>query len=126
MKKARKVERKFSKRSLPPEIKITIKAGQAKKGEKLVVLRLAEVCSFTDFFVIMHGNSPRQNVAICEKIEEDLRKENIKPLNIEGAVHAEWILMDYGDFIVHIFSKRAREYYALEKLWGDAPMLEFD
>jgi ribosome-associated protein len=69
----------------------------------------------------MNGNSGRQNVALYENIEQELRKGNIKPLSVEGKAHAEWILMDYGNFIVHVFSKKAREYYCLEKLWGDAP-----
>lgn len=110
----------FSKRSLPHEVKISVKAGLAKKGEDLVILDLSGISSFTDYFIITHGNSPRQNIAIYESIEEELKKINLRPLSIEGKEHAEWILMDYGSFIIHIFSKRAREYYSLEKLWGDA------
>jgi len=113
--------KKISKRSLPPYIKLSVKASQAKKGEDILVLDLREISSFTDFFIIMHGNSSRQNVALFESIEQELRKGNIKPLSVEGKSHAEWILMDYGNFIVHVFSKKAREYYSLEKLWADAP-----
>jgi ribosome-associated protein len=115
-----RVKKKVTKRSLPREVRVSAKAGKAKKGEGLIVLDLRGICSFTDFFVIMHGNSPRQNVALYENIEQELKKEGIAPLSVEGAEHAEWILMDYGNFIVHIFSRNAREYYSLEKLWGDA------
>jgi ribosome-associated protein len=115
----------LTKRSLPQEVKHSIKASQAKKGEDILVLDLREISSFTDFFVIMHGNSTRQNVALYESVEEELRKQNIRPLSVEGAEHGEWILIDYGSFIVHVFSKAARAYYSLEKLWGDAPKINF-
>ncbi len=110
----------ISKRSLPREVKVSIKASKAKKGENLVVLDLREISSFTDYFVIMHGNSARQNLALNENIEEELKKEKIMPLSVEGRKLAEWILMDYGSFIIHVFSEKARKYYSLEKLWGDA------
>jgi ribosome-associated protein len=116
---------KFSKRSLPPEIRLAVKAGQAKKGEQILVLDLRELSSFTDYFVVMHGNSGRQNLALLEGIEEELKKVTARPLSIEGERNGEWILMDYGSFIVHIFSRRAREYYSLEKLWGDAAKLSY-
>ncbi|MDI6846065.1 MAG: ribosome silencing factor [Candidatus Saccharicenans sp.] len=117
--------RKFTKRSLPREVKLSIKASLAKKAEGLCVLDLRELTSFTDFFVIMHGNSSRQNLAIYESIEEELAREKIKPFGVEGLENAEWILLDYGNFVVHIFSRRAREFYALEKLWADAPRLDY-
>jgi ribosome-associated protein len=116
--------RKFTKRSLPPEIKIAIGAGQAKKGEDILVLDLREVSTFTDVFVIMHGNSSRQNAALADAIAQDLKAAGRRPLGVEGMAHGEWILMDFGNFIIHIFSKQARMHYALEKLWGDAPRLE--
>jgi len=115
--------RKFTKRSLPREIKIAVGAGQAKKGEDILVLDLREVSTFTDVFVIMQGNSPRQNAALADAIARDLKAAGRRPLGVEGIAHGEWILMDFGDFIVHIFSKQARMHYALEKLWGDAPKL---
>jgi ribosome-associated protein len=115
----------FTKRSLPPEVKLSVKASQAKKAEDILVLDLREISSFTDFFVIVTGNSSRQNVAIFESIEQSLKKESSVPLGVEGREHAEWILMDYGSFIVHVFSRTAREYYSLEKLWGDAPRVTY-
>ncbi|MCR4396463.1 MAG: ribosome silencing factor [Candidatus Saccharicenans sp.] len=117
--------KKFTKRSLPREVRLSIKASLAKKAEDLCVLDLRELTSFTDFFIIMHGNSSRQNVAIYESIEEELSREKIKPFGIEGLETAEWILLDYGSFVVHIFSKRARDFYSLEKLWADAPRLDY-
>ena len=116
---------KISKRSLPREVKITVKASQDKKAENIVILDLRKISSFTDYFVIMQGNSKRQNIAIYESIEQELKREQARPLSIEGKENAEWILMDYGSFIAHIFSIEAREYYLLEKLWGDAPRLEY-
>jgi ribosome-associated protein len=116
-----KPKKRMTKRSLPSDVKTSIKASLEKKGEELVVLDLREIASFTDFFIIMHGNSSRQNKAIYENIEMELKKENIKPLSIEGKERADWVLMDFGSFIVHVFSREAREYYSLEKLWGDAP-----
>ncbi|MFQ6069246.1 MAG: ribosome silencing factor [Candidatus Aminicenantales bacterium] len=124
-KKVNRSESKPDKRRLPSEVKISIKAGQNKKGEDLIVLDLKGIASFTDYFIIMHGNSPRQNIALYESIEEELKRKNVYPLSVEGKENAEWILMDYGSFIVHIFSKRAREYYLLEKLWGDAVKYAF-
>lgn len=117
--------KKLTKRGLPPQVRLSVKAGQAKKGEDVLVLDLRELTSFTDFFVILTGNSSRQNAAIVESIEQDLKKKKTRPLGIEGKEVGEWILMDYGDFVVHVFSKRAREYYSLEKLWGDAPRVAY-
>ncbi len=122
---AKEKTKKFTKRSLPSEVKLSVKASQAKKAEDILVLDLREISTFTDFFVIMTGNSSRQNVAIFESIEQELKKGKIAPIGVEGKEHAEWILMDYGSFLVHVFSKRAREYYSLEKLWGDAPKVAY-
>ena len=120
-----KTRKKVTKKSLPNEVKISVEASLAKKGEGLVVLDLRMISSFTDFFIIMQGNSARQNLAIYENVEQELKKENIRPLSIEGRERAEWILMDFGSFIVHIFSQKAREYYSLEKLWGDATKFSY-
>ena len=117
--------KKLDKRSLDKHVKISINASREKKAEDIVVMDLRDISSFTDFFVVMQGNSKRQNIAICESIERQLKGERIKPLSVEGRKNAEWILMDYGHFIVHIFSKEAREFYFLEKLWGDAPRTSY-
>ncbi|MEA2005114.1 MAG: ribosome silencing factor [Acidobacteriota bacterium] len=125
MSNEKEITKKMTKQSLPQSVRIAVKSSQAKKGEDIVVLRLSEISSFTDFFIIINGNSGRQNIAIYENIEQELKKLKIKPLSIEGKENAEWILMDYGNFVVHIFSKKAREYYSLEKLWGDAPKISY-
>jgi ribosome-associated protein len=122
---SKELPNKLDKRSLAKHVKMSIKVSREKKAEHIVVLDLRNVSSFTDYFVIMQGNSKRQNMAIYESVEQELKKENIKPLSIEGRKNAEWILMDYGYFIIHIFSKEAREYYYLEKLWGDAPRSDY-
>lgn len=116
---------KLSRKSLPPEVRVSVKASQDKKAEDIVVLDLRGVSTFTDFFVIVTGNSSRQNTAICESIEQELKKGRRMPLGVEGRELAEWILIDYGSFVVHVFSKQARGYYSLEKLWGDAPRLSY-
>lgn len=117
--------KKFTKRSLPKGVKIAVQVSLDKKGEDILVLDLSEKSSFTDIFVILHGNSPRQNLAIYENIEMELKKVNILPLSREGLENAGWILMDYGYFIIHIFSEKEREYYSLENLWIDAPKLTY-
>jgi len=119
------IPKKFTKRNLPKGVKIAVQVSLEKKGEEVIVLDLSEKSSFTDIFVILHGNSPRQNLAIYENIEMELKKANILPLSREGLENAEWILMGYGYFIIHVFSKKAREYYSLENLWIDAPKLTY-
>jgi ribosome-associated protein len=115
----------FTKRTLPREIKLAIEVCLAKKAEDLCILNLSELSSFTDFFLVMHGNSSRQNAAIAEGIESELKKAGTRPLSVEGRQTEEWILLDYGSFVVHVFSPKAREHYSLEKLWGDAPRLDY-
>jgi ribosome-associated protein len=117
--------RKFTKRNLPAEVRLAVKAAQARKGEEICVLDLRDVSSFTDFFVILHGNSSRQNVALYEGIEEELKRTGVRPLSVEGEENAEWILMDYGFFLVHVFTRNSRDYYSLDKLWGDAPRVKY-
>jgi ribosome-associated protein len=116
---------KLTKRSLPPEVSLSVKASQERKAEDIVVLDLRDVSTFTDYFVIVTGNSARQNKAIYESIERELKKGRLMPIGVEGRELAEWILIDYGSFVVHVFSKQARGYYSLEKLWGDAPRLSY-
>ncbi|MCJ7682290.1 MAG: ribosome silencing factor, partial [Candidatus Aminicenantes bacterium] len=115
----------LSKDSLNQEVKAAILAAQEKMAEDMILLDLKELSSFTDYFLIMHGHSTKQNTALCDHIERVLRKMKVKPLSIEGRSSGEWILMDYGYLIIHIFSDETRAYYSLEKLWGDAPHLPF-
>lgn len=90
-----------------------------KKGENIVILNLKEICYFSDYFIICTANSQKQAQAISQTIETSLKKLKLYPKGIEGLTLCEWILMDYFDFIVHIFSPETREHYSLEKLWGD-------
>ena len=117
--------RKFTKRNLPAAVRLAVKAAQARKGEEICVLDLRDVASFTDFFVILHGNSSRQNIALYTGVEEDLKRTGVRPLSVEGKENAEWILMDYGFFLVHVFTRNTRDYYSLDKLWGDAPRVQY-
>jgi len=94
-----------------------IEAALDKKAQDAVVIELGGICSFTDYFLICTGTSTRHNQTIAEQIEETLKKDGVRPLHIEGQVEGEWILLDYVDFVVHIFSARAREFYDLERLW---------
>jgi len=94
-----------------------IEAALDKKAQDAVVIELGEICSFTDYFLICTGTSTRQNQSIAENIEEVLRRQGVRPLHVEGQSEGEWILLDYVDFVVHIFSARAREFYDLERLW---------
>jgi len=102
-----------------------IEAAQDKKAEDLVVLDLRGLSDITDFFVICHGSSERQVLAITDAIEERLgRNSAVHPNHVEGRKVGEWVLMDYIDFVVHVFHPEARMFYQLENLWGDAPRWE--
>ncbi|MFN7928169.1 MAG: ribosome silencing factor [Blastocatellia bacterium] len=105
-------------------VKVAVAAAEDKKALDLVVLKLVEITSFADYFVICHGTSTRQVQAIADEIEDRLKQEKVRPLNIEGYHNAEWILMDYGSLIVHIFSETSRHFYDLERLWRDAEKLD--
>ena len=91
-----------------------------KKGLDLIILDVHSLASFTDYFIIVSGRSIRQVQALANHIEEALRAEKIRPLGVEGAREGSWVLMDYGDVIVHLFYQPAREFYNLEGLWEDA------
>ena len=97
-----------------------LNAAGEKKALELVALDLREVASFTDFFLIASGTNPRQVQAIADEIEDTLKKRGTRPARIEGYATAEWVLLDYGDFIVHVFEQKARRFYDLERLWRDA------
>lgn len=110
---------------LDAEVKLAIECAAEKKALGLTALDLREVASFTEFFVIAGANNQRQAQAIADEIEEQLKKQlGSRAVRIEGYNSAEWILMDYGDFIVHIFEQKAREFYDLERLWRDAKRVE--
>jgi ribosome-associated protein len=110
---------------LDQEVKLAIHCASDKKATDIRVLDLRQIASFAEFFVIATGNNQRQVQAVCDDINERLKKElNSRPVRIEGYSTAEWVLMDYGDFIVHVFDKGARDFYDLERLWRDATRVE--
>lgn len=97
-----------------------------RKATDLVLLDVAPIASFADYFVICSGKSSRQVQGIADKIEEALRKKRIRPLGVEGRTEGKWILMDYGDVIVHIFYEPVRAFYDLESLWDDAARVPWE
>ena len=97
-----------------------------KKGLELVVLDLRKSDAFTDFFVTATGANQRQVHAIADGVEMALKAEGVRPSNVEGAQRAEWVLLDYFDFVVHVFSPAARAFYGLERLWATARRISFD
>ena len=101
-----------------------MKAALDKKAMDVVVLDLRHTPAFTDFFLLCSGQNTRQVQAIADAVEEALRAEKIRPAHVEGYARAEWILMDFFTFIVHVFSPQTREFYSLERLWGDAVRIE--
>ena len=110
---------------LDPEVKLAITSASEKKAFDIVAIDLREIASFTEFFVIASGSNQRQVQAISDEINEQMKKQlNSRVVRIEGYNTGEWILLDYGDFIVHIFEQKARDFYDLERLWRDAKRVE--
>ena len=110
---------------LDPDVQLAIKCADEKKAARITVLDLRPVASFTEFFVIADGANQRQVQAISDEINEQLKKQlSRRPVRIEGYNSAEWVLLDYGDFVVHLFNREAREFYDLERLWRDAGKVE--
>jgi ribosome-associated protein len=102
-----------------------VEACHAKKAEELAVLELDKASGgFTDYFVICTGSNPRQIQAISDEVEQRLGKSGVTPTHVEGYRQAEWVLLDYVDFVVHVFSPKARHFYNLERLWKSAKQLE--
>ena len=102
-----------------------ISAAQEKKAEDLTILEMdSDSPVFTDYFVIASGSNPRQIQAISDEVEQRLSRSGLSPAHVEGYNQAEWVLLDYVDFVVHIFSEKARKYYDLERLWKSAKRLQ--
>lgn len=109
---------------LDERILTALHAASEKKAINSIVLDLREIASFTDYFLLMSGNNERQVQAISDGIVETLKKAGSPALRVEGYKTAEWILLDYGDFVVHVFDEKARKFYDLERLWRDAKQVE--
>jgi len=110
---------------LDDEVKLAITCASEKKAFDITAIDLREIASFTEFFIIVSGANQRQVQAVSDEINEQLKKQlNSRVIRIEGYSSGEWILLDYGDFIVHIFEQKAREFYDLERLWRDAKKVQ--
>ena len=112
---------------LPRSVLGAVHAVQDKKAEDVIVLDLRKAGGFTDYFVICTGTNPRQIHAIADFVEETLRADfGERPHLIEGVEKSQWILLDYFNFVVHVFSRECRAFYGLERLWGNAERFEID
>ena len=106
---------------------VAARAAASKGGAETLILEIGRVLAITDAFVLTSGSNHRQVEAIAEEVEDRLKVvSGIAPLRIEGREHREWVLLDYGDFVVHVFLEETRRYYDLERLWADAPRLEWE
>jgi len=115
----------MKKTDLKKQVSEAVSACLEKKAKELTLLELEQgTGAFTDYFVICSGTNPRQVQAISDEVEVRLKRAGLYPNNIEGYKQAEWVLIDYVDFVVHIFSESARRYYELERLWKSAKKLE--
>jgi ribosome-associated protein len=114
----------MKKNELKQQVSAAIGACQEKKAEDITILELEKDSgAFTDYFVVCSGTNPRQIQAISDEVEDRLKKAGLRPAHVEGYKQAEWVLIDYVDFVVHIFTEKARQYYDLERLWKSAKKL---
>jgi ribosome-associated protein len=113
------------KNELKQQISAAIQACLEKKAEELSILEMEKGSgAFTDYFVLCSGTNPRQVQAIADEVELRLKATDLRPAHVEGYKQAEWVLLDYVDFVVHVFSEKARKFYDLERLWKTAKRLE--
>ena len=110
--------------SIRQQVAVAVKAVEDKKGEDVVILEMDRNSgAFTDYFIVCTGTNPRQIQAIADDVQRQLSEEGERPNSLEGYSQAEWVLVDYVDFVLHIFSERARKFYDLERLWKSAKKL---
>jgi ribosome-associated protein len=115
----------MKKNELKKQVDAAIQACLEKKAEELSILEMEKGSgAFTDYFVLCSGTNPRQVQAIADEVELRLKGAGLRPMNVEGYKQAEWVLLDYVDFVVHVFSEKARKFYDLERLWKTAKKLE--
>ncbi len=101
-------------------------AAVGKKAEDIIILDLSDLLGIVDYFVICEGKNDRQVDYISDSIKEELRKDRVKPFGVEGNGRAGWVLLDYGSVVIHVFTTEVRQYYQIERLWKDAPQLEWE
>ncbi len=111
---------------LPPQLSGAVEAVRDRKGRDLMVLDLRELSSATDFFLIATGTSDVHVRAVADHVIEELKRAGVRPNHVEGLRGGRWVLIDYIDFVVHVFHPTAREFYQLEQLWGDVERLELE
>ncbi len=114
------LQRESNLEQLPDDVRLAVEAAWAKNAQDVVVLDLRQSVAFTDYFVICSGRSTRQVKAVAEAVEEALAHAGVKPRHVEGRGHAEWILLDCFNLVVHVFTRETRVFYGLERLWGSA------
>jgi ribosome-associated protein len=119
-----KTAKKKKPAKLPAQLETAIAAAEDKQAVNIVVLDLRKTAGFTDFFLIATGTNTRQVRAIADAVMEALAGTSVKPAYVEGYDRSEWILLDYFDFIVHVFGPETRVFYDLERLWGNAERIE--
>ena len=113
--------------SIETRVRLAVAAALDKKAFNLDVLSVGGLTSIADYFILMSANNERQSQAIADSVLERLKTElRVKPLLVEGTTPGRWVLLDFGDFIVHIFTEDVRRFYGLERLWGDAPNVTAD
>jgi len=105
-------------------VRVAAEAAAEKKALDVVALRVGELLVVTDYFLIATGANDRQVKSVADSVEDALRNAGVKPIGREGERELRWVLLDYGDFVVHVFRPDEREFYRLEKLWSDAPRLD--
>jgi ribosome-associated protein len=106
--------------------RVAAQAAAAKGATDTIILEVGQIHGITDAFVITSGRNTRQVKTIAEEVEARVKAAGLSPLRVEGAESAEWVLIDYGDFVVHAFLEPVRGYYELERLWSDAPKIEWE
>ena len=121
-----KTEKRRTSPRLPQQIDRAVRAAEDKQAIDMVVLDLRQATGFTDFFVICSGSNSRQIRAIADGVLTTLAADGVKPAHMEGYDRSEWVLLDYFDFVVHVFAPETRVFYGLERLWGNAERIDHE
>jgi ribosome-associated protein len=121
---ATKAEKRRTTPRLPSQVDAAISAAADKQALDLVVLDLRKAAGFTDYFILCSGSNPRQVRAIADGVLATLAADGVKPAHMEGYDRSDWVLLDYFDFVVHVFAPETRVFYGLERLWGNAERID--